>query len=55
MVVSTWCGSENGASTGTIHGASAHMTADRPTSRITIAFMTLEATRHASSSRSFAK
>ena len=55
MVVCTCSGSLNGASTGTIHGARNHMIAERATSEMTIAFITLDATRHASSSRSFAR
>ena len=54
-VVSICAGSGNGASTGTIHGASTHMIAESPMSEMTIAFMTLDATRQASSSRSFAR
>ena len=53
--VSICAGSGNGASTGTIHGARNHITAESAMRRITMAFRTLEATRHASSSRSFAR
>ena len=49
-------GSWNGATkVGTTYGAAIHITIEKPTRRISTAFMTLEATCHASASRSRAR
>ena len=55
IAVSRCAGSGNCASVGTSDGASTQRTAENPISERTIAFMTLDATRQASSSRSFAR
>ena len=58
-IVSASCAGRStnpGATTvGTSHGAATHITAEKPTRRSRTAFITLDATCHASSSRSRAR
>ena len=55
VVSSSWRASYSGTMSGTRNGAATHMTAESPMSARSIAFITLDATRQASCSRSFAR